>query len=55
MGGFVLIMPVVLYNWDRNHGATGVSLLFDYYKLSFVRLIKDGTTDLLEEAQVLTP
>jgi hypothetical protein len=56
MDDFVLVMAVSLYNWDKKSGPTGGSLPFYYhYKLSFGGLIKDGTTDLLEEAQQLIP
>jgi hypothetical protein len=52
MSQFILGMSVSLYNWDKKFGPTGGSLPFDYYyKLSFAGLIKDGTTELLEEAQ----
>jgi hypothetical protein len=56
MSQLLLGMTVSLYNWDKKSGPTGGSLPFDYYyKLSFGGLIKDGTTDLLEEAQQLIP
>ncbi|MHA7129555.1 hypothetical protein [Algoriphagus namhaensis] len=56
MSHFLLGMAVSLYNWHKNFGPTGGTLGFDYYyKLSFAGLIKDGTSELLDEAEELIP
>jgi hypothetical protein len=56
MSDFILGMAVSLYNWDKKSGPTGGTLGFDYYyKMAFAGLIKDGTTELLDEAKQLIP
>ena len=45
-----------LYIWDKKFGPTGGTLGFDYYyKLSFAGLVKNGTSELLDEAEQLIP
>jgi len=57
MADFVLGMAVSLYNWDKNFGASGGSLGFDYYyKMSFGGLINPtNPTELIDEAKPLIP
>jgi hypothetical protein len=57
MSNFILGMAVSLYNWDKNHGATGGSLGFDYYyKMAFGGLVKDSDpTQLIDEAKQFLP
>jgi hypothetical protein len=50
-------MAVSLYNWDKNHGATGGNLPFDYYyKMAFGGLINPANpNELIDEAKPLIP
>jgi hypothetical protein len=57
MSNFILGMAVSLYNWDKNHGATGGNLPFDYYyKMAFGGLINPANpNELIDEAKPLIP
>lgn len=56
MSEFIWGMTVSLYNWDKKYGPGGGSLGLDYYyKLSLGGMLKDGTTEPLDEVKALIP
>ncbi|MCE2776925.1 MAG: hypothetical protein LW824_19565 [Algoriphagus sp.] len=56
MSQYILGMAISLYNWDKKYGPNGGSLGFDYYyKMAFGGLIKEGTSEFVDEAKNLVP
>ena len=56
MSQYILGIAISLNNWDKKYGPNGGSLGFDYYyKMAFGGLIKEGTSEFVDEAKNLVP